>query len=124
MFMSKKIIKVTGLITLLFIALGLMLFSTIIFQEGNPLPISYGIVKLYITKDTFAKIDENKYIFRANNGDLEKLTDYLTKNDLIFVDREGSGLLFKDKAGQIHTASIRMYTNQFEILDFGKRVKN
>ena len=66
-------------------------------------------------------IDENKYILRSNNGDLEKLTEYLTKNNLIFVDREGSGLLFKDKTGKTYTASIRMYTSQFEILDFGKQ---
>jgi hypothetical protein len=122
--MPKKILNYTALVIVCFAIIFLLLFSPTIFQEGNPLPVVYGLITLDTTETPFVKINQNKYIFRANNGDFEKLTEYLRKNNLLVVDREGAGLLFKDKNGQNHTASIRMYTSQFEILDFVSKVKN
>ena len=87
----------------------------------NPRNFSYGIIKLSIAGDSYVKFDEKKYIVKANATDIKKLTDYLTQNDMVFVDQVGSGLLFKGKDGVSHTAIKRMYTTSFEIWDFSNQ---
>jgi hypothetical protein len=118
--MNKRIVKTTILSSFFILAVFLVFYSPVIFQEGNPLPVAYGIIKLSTTKERFIKLDEHKYIFRSNTEDLKALTDYLAQNGLEFIDRAGSGFLFRDKSGKTHTALTRMYSGQFEILDFSK----
>ncbi len=92
--------------------------SPMIFQEGNPLPVAYGIIKLSLTGDGYGKIDNFKYIVGTNEKDIQKFKDYLAKNKLVQVDQMGAGYFFKDKNGERITAEARMYSTKFMIFDF------
>lgn len=113
--------KILIVLSLLLFISFLLLNSRMIFQEGNPLPILQGIVKLTTSEKSYVKVSAYKYIVKANAGDEKKLMDYLAQNDLKNTDRGGAALFFKDKQGKNYTATIRMYTRNYEILDFDKQ---
>ncbi|HSW89119.1 MAG TPA: hypothetical protein VLG12_08195 [Candidatus Saccharimonadales bacterium] len=119
--MHKKALEISGLILFSILLLFFILYSPVIFQEGNPLPIAYGLGKITLTQAAFVKINTNTYLVRANDKDFTKLIEYLAKNNIFFVDRMGSGWFFKNKSGKRYTAESRMYSTHFEIFDFGKQ---
>src|SRR5205085_1213353 len=103
-----KYIKMLLIFIVLIFALLLVFFSATIFQEGNPIPVVIGIAKITMTGNPYAKIDENKYIVRANETDVKKLTGYLSEHNVIYTERAGSGYLFRNKQGKTYPASERM----------------
>ena len=116
---AKKII-----IFFLIVLVGiLLLFSSTIFQEGNPIPVANGIIQLSFAGKSYVKLDQHKYIVKANAKDIKKLTDYLTQNKLVYVDQMGAGLLFRGKDGENYTAIKKMYTTSFEIWDFDHQIE-
>src|SRR6266700_4561410 len=108
---------ITGLIILVILGTVLLFifFSPTIFQEGNPIPVAIGIAKITTTGNTYAKIDEHKYIVKANTQDIKKLTDYLAQHDLVYSDQEGSAYFFKSKNGKTYIAMAKMFSSSFEI---------
>ncbi len=117
----RKILKIVSLLFLSVLVLFIAFYSPFIFQEGNPIPVLYGVVKVTTSGNSYVKVSEYKYIVKANAEDEKKLTDYLAQNGLMNTDRGGAALFFKDKQGKSYTATIRMYTHNFEILDFGNQ---
>ena len=112
-----KTLRIVGFLLLSILLLFFIIYSPVIFQEGNPIPVAYGIVSISVIHLPFVKIGTSKYLIRANEEDSQKLIEYLARNNMIFVDRMGSGWLFKDKTGKRYTAESRMYSTYFEILD-------
>lgn len=119
--MSKRL-NVLIIVLFSILIIPFLVFSPTIFQEGNPLPVMSGIMKLSMTGEGYAKINEHKYIVRANEKDIKKLEDYLAQNNLVHAEQMGSAHLFKDKNGKTYTAISRMYTTSFEIWDFSNSV--
>lgn len=119
--MTKRL-KILVIALLLVLIIPFLIYSPTIFQEGNPLPIGYGIIKLFTTGDGYAKINEHKYIVKANEKDIKNLQDYLAKNNLAHVDQMGAAHVFKDKQGNSYTAISRMYSTAFEVWDFNNAV--
>ena len=119
--MTKRL-KILVLALLLVLIIPFFIYSPTIFQEGNPLPVGYGIIKSLVTRDGYAKIDKNKYIVKAEAKDIQKLKDYLAQNQIVHVDQLGAAHFFKDKQGNSYTAISRMYSTAFQVWDFNNSV--
>lgn len=117
----SKTLRGSLIVGLIIFILFFVLNSPSIFQEGNPLPVVYGIIKLSLTEDGFTKIDEHKYIVKANTNDIQKLKDYLAKNNLVYFDQLGAIYFVKDKNGKRYMATLKMYSTYFMIWDFSNQ---
>jgi hypothetical protein len=115
-----KIVKI-----IIILILGFILFSykNIIFQEGNPLPVIYGIIRLNDSK-TYVKINDNPitYITKTNNKD--ELFSYIEKeNNVDFAEQMGSGYIFKGENKNIIITS-RQYTRFYQIWKYSEQEKS
>jgi hypothetical protein len=118
-----KYLKVLVILILLVLAILFLIFSPTIFQEGNAIPVAKGIITISLTGNSYSKVDEHKYIVKANVKESKKFIDYLAQNNLEFVDQMGAGVIFKGKNGTQYIAIRRMYTTFFEIWDFNNQTK-
>ncbi len=119
----KKKLKIAVIVFVFFLLAIFLERSSMIFQEGNPLPVAYAIIKLSMSENGYTKIDEYKYITYSKASDIKNLEYYLRKNNIIHVDQMGSGHIYKDKDGKRYTAEARMYSTAFMIWDFSYSVK-
>lgn len=90
-------------------------FAPIIFQEGNPIPIFIGIIKLYTSEHNLVQIsrDPDRYISRSKDGRDEVLA-FMIEKGWAFTEQGGSGYLFsKDEYKRVVTS--RQYTKKFLI---------
>jgi hypothetical protein len=115
--------KVLAILISLVLAILFFIFSPTIFQEGNPIPVAKGIITISLTENSYSKIDEYKYVVKANGKENKKFLDYLAQNNLEFVDQMGGAVIFKGKNGAKYTAIKRMYTTSFEIWDFNNQAR-
>jgi hypothetical protein len=116
--------KILGVLLLLGLVILFSLNISSVFQEGNPIPVAYGIIGLTITGNGYAKVDEHKYIVRANEKDAKKLKDYLAQRHMVYADQMGAGIFFKGQHGENYSATIRMYSVYFEIWDFSNQINH
>lgn len=114
----KRRLKVLIIGLSLFLIIPFLIYSPTIFQEGNPLPVGYAIIKLFATGDGYAKIDEHKYIVRAEANDIQKLKGYLAQHNIVHADQMGAAHFFNDKQNNSYTAISRMYSTAFQVWDF------
>lgn len=85
-----------------------------LFQEGNPLPALWGIVKIELTDANIVPFAENKLIQKT--GPETPLTDYLAEHGWTFKDRMGSVIFYaKDKDELLVKA--RMFTRYFVVYE-------
>lgn len=63
----------------------------IIFQEGNPVPIAFGIAKPSFTGDDLIKVTSTseKYLVRSKDGN-EAFISYMEKEGWRFTDQMGA----------------------------------
>lgn len=61
----RKRTKIITLILAVLIIIGGVLTSPFIFQEGNPLPLFYGIGMLHLTDKQAVKIGDNRYVSKS-----------------------------------------------------------
>lgn len=93
---SKKVI-VLALILLMLVVAVLNIKILYLFQEGNPLPVLWAIIKLELTDADIVQFTKNKFIQKA--GSESPLTDYLAEQGWTFKDRLGAGIFYtKDGA--------------------------
>lgn len=107
------------IMTIIFVSLFLF-NKDVIFQEGNPISILNGIVRLNDT-NTFIKIKDNPttYLTKTNNKD--NLFNYIEKQyDVEFKEQMGSGYIFEG-SGKDVTISSRQYTRFYQIWECFER---
>ncbi len=110
----KSRIRKLSLILFIIIIAGIY-FAPIIFQEGNPIPIFIGIVKLNTSEDSLVQISHNpdRYISKSSNG-REEILGLMKENGWTFTEQGGSGYFFvKDEFKRVVTA--RQYTRKYVI---------
>lgn len=96
--MIKNFKKIKIVFLIIFVILLILLFyffKSIIFQEGNPVPLMKGIIELNFSNQEFVKlnIDGNKYLSKSKNGN-EFLINKLKDNGYKFIEQMGSGYFF------------------------------
>lgn len=116
----RKFLKTIVIISLIFFFSLLIIYAPSIFQEGNPLPVVYGILKLSITKDEYVKIDDHKYITTTKGDAVNNLKEYLARNNLTHTEQLGAAHFFKNNKQYI--AETRMYSKNFMIWDFSNPI--
>lgn len=91
----KKIKTVFLIIIISLLILLFYFFKSIIFQEGNPIPLMKGIIELNFFDQKLVKlnIDGNKYLSKSKNGN-EFLINELNNDGYKFIEQMGSGYFF------------------------------
>lgn len=107
----KPIIMLVSVILIL----GLIKISPVIFQEGNPVPILKGIVKLSTSDDKIIQISENpqRYLTKTSTGDTG-LIDLMNKEGWEFVEQMGAGYIFSKAGDRLVIVSVQ-YTGKYRI---------
>jgi len=113
--MGTKMKKVLAAIIIIVILTGII-ERDVVFQEGNPVPLAFGILKLNITDQSIVKISASpdKYIIRSRDGDAPYIK-FMEENGWKFVDQLGAGLVF-EKNGEKHISVSRMFTRFYKVI--------
>lgn len=107
------------LFAILFILLlGVISFRDIIFQEGNPLPVAIGILKISIAGEQIVKIsaDPDKYIIKTQDG-YKPYIKLMESEGWGFIEQMGSAVIF-DRNGQRRASTSRMLTSYYMIITY------
>ena len=114
--MKSKFLKVM-LILVIFLILIVLVFSPLIFQEGNPIP--------YFTK--IVSLNDDKFVAKVSENDVE--TVYITKQgyhedvikliedkyDVELYNQMGSAYIFRENGVEKIGASVRIYLSRFNV---------
>jgi hypothetical protein len=86
-----------------------------IFQEGNPLPVLWAIIKLEFTESDIVQFAENKFI--QKDAPETPLTNFLAKHGWTFKDRLGSLIIYTRGADELYvkTRSLTSFYNVYEL---------
>lgn len=93
---NKKILLPILAIVSLIAGIFLSLYSSVIFQEGNPWPQIKGIAQLTFGKSNMVKLSgsDNKYLTRSNGGP-GVIGTYMNNKSYEYADQMGSGYFYK-----------------------------
>jgi len=111
---NKKILLAVFLVILI-AGVFLFLYSSVIFQEGNPYPQIKGIVQLTFGNKDVVKLDigENKYITKRGNP--ETIKSFMKDWGYDFTEQMGSGYFFKSSAGTSAVVTRRSYSHFYAL---------
>ncbi len=91
----------------------LVLFLPAILQEGNPLPILKGIVRLQLSDERLMFIDSDRYITRTEGSD-DVIISFLENNGWMFEEQFGSAYIFNKQDNLINVGS-KQYSRYFRL---------
>lgn len=95
-----------------------LFFSKTIFQEGNPISILSGILRLSFTDEKLVKLSYNKNTFLSKNENWKvDIIELMKGKGYIFSDQMGSGYLFK-KNNKVLIITHRNYSKLYGIWHF------
>jgi len=106
-------------VLLLLIALVVNRYS-VIFQEGNPLPVFFGIMAIELTGQDIVPFPDLRMIQKA--GDEGHLNEYLAERGWLFKDRLGSSIVYERGGEQLYV-NTRMYTSRYIIYQFDRPLR-
>jgi flagellar basal body-associated protein FliL len=90
--MKKKTFIIFIILILFLLILGIVLYLPAIFQEGNPLPIIKGIVRLQLSDEKLISIYQDRYITRTEGSD-DVIISFLDNKGLKFGEQFGSAYI-------------------------------
>ncbi|MEW6663423.1 MAG: hypothetical protein ACOY9Y_07715 [Bacillota bacterium] len=109
---KKTIILVSTVLVLVVAIFNIKILY--LFQEGNPLPVLWGIIKLELTDANIVPFAEYKLIQKA--GPETPLTNYLAERGWTFKDRLGAGIFYKKDNTSLFVKT-RMFTRYYVIYE-------
>ncbi|HNY36135.1 MAG TPA: hypothetical protein PLD14_00270 [Candidatus Pacearchaeota archaeon] len=92
---NKKILLLVSAIILI-VGVFLSLYSSVIFQEGNPWPQIKGITQLTFDKSDIVKLSgsDNKYLTKSQGGPMA-VEVFMKDRGYEYTDQMGSGYFYK-----------------------------
>lgn len=104
---------------LIILIFGLITISPALFQEGNPIPVFKGMMKLSLNQDKIVQISDSpkKYISKTNIGE-NLLIKLLEKESWKFDEQLGAGYLFSKDENKLVVTSVQ-YTRKYKVWKFG-----
>lgn len=106
--------KYVILLMLLICISAIAMYKDVIFQEGNPLPIINGMIKLY-DDNTYVVIGKNPNVYLTKTDNKDDLLKFIEKEyDVKFKEQLGSGHLFEAESTRLILTS-RQYTRFYQI---------
>jgi hypothetical protein len=120
---NKKILLLVSTVILI-AGVFLSLYSSIIFQEGNPWPQIKGIIQLNFGNEELVKLDitENKYITKSDK--FEVIRSFMKSNGYDFTEQMGSGYLFKSDDGVNAVVVHRYYSRYYSLWSITENLVN
>jgi hypothetical protein len=123
---SLKNKKVLLFIFAFFLVVGIFLFlySSVIFQEGNPWPQIKGISQLNFTNKDIVKLSKpgNVYMTKSKNGQ-EIIKDFMKDNGYDYIEQIGSGYFFKSSAGK-SVVVHKYYSHYYSLWNITENVED
>ncbi len=103
-------------IIILVVGIFLFLYSSVIFQEGDPWPQIKGISQLNFTNKKIVKLSEveDKYITKSKNGQ-EVIKNFMKDKGYEFTEQMGAGYLFESPAGEGAVVTHRYYSRYYSL---------
>lgn len=110
--MSKKVILIM-LLTILTVVV--IIIYPILLQEGNPIPVIKGIIRLSFSKSDMVKISDEpqRYITKATK-DSTPIIELMDKEGWDFDEQAGSGYIFSKDDNILIISSVQ-YTRKYRI---------
>ena len=92
-------------------------FGSALFQEGNPTPILFGILKLELTNEPYQQIALShggiRFISKHKSGQNKQiLIHFMAQKGWIYKEQMESGYLF-ERDGQSVVVETRLYTKHY-----------
>jgi len=102
---------IVGALTLIF-----LLYTPVIFQEGNPTPLVKGIAQLNFNRNDIVQLnmEGDVYLSKSKNGQ-EALFASLNSQGYKFLEQMGAGYFFKNDGGDRLIATHRFYSRFYSI---------
>lgn len=118
--MLKRTLLVIAVTVITAFVTFLLIYRNVIFQEGNPIPIIKGIVKLNLTNNDVVKVSDKseRYIEKSKSGH-QPFIKLMMNDGYTFNEQIGSGLIF-EKGGSMVIATIKMYTRYYEVINVSR----
>lgn len=116
--MRKKPLVIC-LAVILILVLFTILYAPVIFQEGNPLPLLQGIVKLQLSEEKIIPVSNSSvttpavYITKTKGG-VDALLQYMKDEGWTMAEQLGSGYVFKKHENTI-TVISRQYSRFYQL---------
>lgn len=109
--MKKAIFIILSVIVIF----GLIKISPVLFQEGNPIPIFAGVMKLSSSEDKIVQISDTppKYISKTRTGK-SPLIGLVEKEGWKFDEQLGAGFIFSKADNRLVVTSVQ-YTGNYTI---------
>jgi len=120
---NKKILLLVSAIILI-AGIFLSLYSSVIFQEGNPWPQIKGIVQLKFGDSDIVQLSgsNNKFMTESKNGTM--IHDFMKTKGYEFTGQMGSGYFFKSVIGQTAIATHKYYSRYYSLWTITENTKN
>ncbi|MEH7081829.1 hypothetical protein V7139_03715 [Neobacillus drentensis] len=127
----ERIRKITvTLVIVSVIGCGLVVssFGSVLFQEGNPIPLMISALKLHFSDsefELFAKTEKrSKYLSESNgNSNYNVVKNYMKSKGWKFQEQMGSGLIFT-KNGEDAIVVVKQYSRNYFIWEIQQRFTN
>ncbi len=92
-------------------------YNTVLFQEGNPLPILRATAKLETTQAEILPVKPERRILLQKAGPEDPLNEYMLEKGLSFKERLGSAIFYQDDGGSVLLVDSRMFTRRYIIYE-------
>ncbi len=107
---------IVGLFLLLFI-----IYSPVIFQEGNPLPELRGIISLTFKQNDLVQISVNPTVYMTKSSDGKKIIiNFMKSRGSGFKEQMGSGYMFENPDGKKIMIIHRQYSRFYSLWKFSE----
>lgn len=112
---NRKILLLILATISLIVGVFLALYSSIIFQEGNPWPEIKGIAQLKFGDSDIVQLSgsDNKFMTESKNGTM--IHNFMKTKGYEFIEQMGSGYFFKSATGQTAVATHKYYTRYYSL---------
>lgn len=101
------------IISIAFLIAGI-LFSPIIFQEGNPCPQIRGMIELNLIGKDIIELSANKYMTKSENG-FDIIKSFMEQKGYDFIEQMGSGYIFRSAEGKNAVAVHKYYSRHYSL---------
>lgn len=127
-----KGIKKTGIRLMIVLAAAAALFismyGSVLFQEGNPIPLIISAIKLELSDSEyvqFAKTEKrSRYMSEAKDkNSYDVVKEYMETKGWAFKEQMGSGLIFS-KDGEDAVVEVRQFSRHYFIWEIQKAFFN
>lgn len=113
--MAKRFLTI-----ILIVALAtFFLYSPVIFQEGNPLPLFGGMMRLAFNKEKIVKLSSPRITYMTKSkGGREEFLKFMQANNYLFAEQMGAGYILISPSQERITVVHRQYSRYYDLWKF------